>query len=51
MMSYALGYYTPPALDDGSSAIRAPEYALGRTPRKGRKRLKPVDAYDMRPAG
>ena len=51
MMSYALGYYTPPALADGSSAIRAPEYALGRAPRKGRKRLKPVDAYDVRSAG
>lgn len=51
MMSYALGYFTPPELNGGSSGLRAPEYALGRAPRKDRKRLKPVDAYDMRPAG
>lgn len=49
MMSYALGYFTPPDLDSDGPGLRAPEYALGRAPRKGRKKLRtPLDAYDMR---
>ncbi len=37
MMSYALGYFTPPDPEGGESGLRPPEFALGRSPRKERK--------------
>ena len=39
MMSYALGYFTPPDITKGESGLRAPEFALGRRPRKNRGKL------------
>ena len=39
MMSYALGYFTPPDPTKGESGIRPPEFVLGRRPRKNRDRL------------
>ncbi len=39
MMSYALGYFTPPDLAQGESSLRPPEFALGRRPRKNRRKL------------
>ena len=52
MMSYALGYFTPPDPASGQSGIRPPEFALGRRPRKNRNRLQaPEDLTDSGRAG
>ncbi len=39
MMSYALGYFTPPGPAQAESGLRPPECALGRRPRKNRRKL------------
>ena len=47
MMSYALGYFTPPDPAGGESGLRPPEFALGRSPRKERKGIQaPEDLAD-----
>ncbi len=52
MMSYALGYFTPPDPAGGESGLRPPEFALGRSPRKDRKGIQaPEDLADSNATG